>query len=656
MGLTSSNPEKAGGQLLNTNDTSLKANNVVRFSTSARSCPVVPMEKLAPELHSQQQEDKTLLQWFNGLCNGTYIEMGALDGLRYSNTYMFNQVFHWRGVLIELSPPNYNKLVKNRPNEIATVHAAVCANKGTVHWYKSGATTTSGIWEFTAESYRKQWWKNATFNDTIPIECSPLRDILEKHAPTHSFFDVFTLDVEGAELEVLQSLDFEKVGFGMIVVENDGHDARKDKAVRTLLEANGYRYLQRLGNNDIMVNKEFDSIYMNLVAPTGSGNMTEKSDGTIIKVNDATLKAGGMAIPIVKNNISPKPPKETSPTCIPSCNCTNQKYFKRKTDHTLEDLYEIDLIPPTKNSSEMQAVCVWNGKKVNAHLPHWLELVYRCWSWWDLHKDTHRAVLEVPTESQMHWDRAQRSPLAEGLWRQIRDALSVIVVSEPRDGSAAQYSGKRRATPIKSNGWTLNDDLRMPWFATVETAHSLRDYVVGKTFPGRPLSGCGADLRQLTVSQKCSARIGILDRLGSRQLLNHEEIFAALQGLVSTPVSYKTFEGASFEEQIDFYSSIDILVTPHGAQLSGAPFMPSCGAVLELLPKSYHCQFFFGSLISSANLTSSYLYLSDGDPQKEIWTSRSERVAARKGALCPPVSSIVSSVRSLIDKWEQCVH
>ena len=277
--------KKADNLIQKTTDTSIQGGgnrqkDVVRFSTSARSCPVVPMEKLAPELHSKQEEDKTLLQWFNGLCNGTYIEMGALDGLRSSNTYVFNQVFHWRGVLIELSPPNYNKLVKNRPNEIATVHAAVCANKGTVHWYKSGATTTSGIWEFTAESYRKQWWKNATFNDTIPIECSPLRDVLEKHAPTHSFFDIFSLDVEGDELEVLQSLDFEKVGFGMIVVENDGHDARKDKAVTTLLEAKGYRYLQRLGNNDIMVNKEFDSIYKNLMFHDKGASVLNESSPT----------------------------------------------------------------------------------------------------------------------------------------------------------------------------------------------------------------------------------------------------------------------------------------------------------------------------------------------------------------------------------------
>lgn len=234
------------------------------FSTSAHLCPKVPIEELKPHLYSQKGEDETLLKWFNELCGGTYIEMGALDGLKFSNTYVFNRMFDWRGVLIELSPVSYKQLVKNRPNEIATVNAAVCSNQKTIHWYQASAAATSGIWEFTAASYRERWWANARLEDTTPIECVPLQDILTRHAPNHAFFDIFSLDVEGAEFEVLQSLDFDKVGFGMIVVESDKFNPNKNLAVSTLLETSGYRMVQRLKNNDIMVNKEFGRIYKDL--------------------------------------------------------------------------------------------------------------------------------------------------------------------------------------------------------------------------------------------------------------------------------------------------------------------------------------------------------------------------------------------------------
>eukprot|EP00923_Selenidium_pygospionis_P024737 GHVN01043254.1.p2 GENE.GHVN01043254.1~~GHVN01043254.1.p2 ORF type:complete len:132 (-),score=0.48 GHVN01043254.1:763-1158(-) len=52
--------------------------------TRAHACTekdqVPPKEQL--QMLSQQDEDKVLMTWFGGLCGGTYIEMGALDGKR----------------------------------------------------------------------------------------------------------------------------------------------------------------------------------------------------------------------------------------------------------------------------------------------------------------------------------------------------------------------------------------------------------------------------------------------------------------------------------------------------------------------------------------------------------------------------------------------
>merc|ERR1712032_1523451 len=75
---------------------------------------------------SQHEEDRVLLQWFNGLCSGTYLEMGALDGVTYSNSYFFNRVLNWTGLLVELGPHHFVRLKENRPHELAVVHAGVC--------------------------------------------------------------------------------------------------------------------------------------------------------------------------------------------------------------------------------------------------------------------------------------------------------------------------------------------------------------------------------------------------------------------------------------------------------------------------------------------------------------------------------------------------
>eukprot|EP00986_Skeletonema_menzelii_P002467 scaffold670_cov136-Skeletonema_menzelii.AAC.1 len=139
--------------------------------------------------------------------------MGGLDGVSFSNTHVFNKVLGWNGVLVELGPKNFAALQKNRPNEIANVNAGVCDKKKTLHYVEYEAV--GGIWEFSSQSFRDQWWPNVKLEDTPSIKCEPLKDILENHAPNTTYFDFFSLDIEGAEFEALLSLDYSKVGFGI---------------------------------------------------------------------------------------------------------------------------------------------------------------------------------------------------------------------------------------------------------------------------------------------------------------------------------------------------------------------------------------------------------------------------------------------------------
>lgn len=238
------------------------------FSTSATKCPKISLEdpRWKPFFQSQQGEDKQLLTWFNGLCNGTYMEMGGLDGKKYSNTYFFNKApgIGWTGVLVELGPKNYAKLVHNRPDELATVNAAVCDRPRTLHYVERGPV--GGIWEFSAQSFREHWWKGLTIENAVPVPCLPLQEILDTHLSNEKlFFDFFSLDVEGAEFEVLQSLDYERVAFGVIFCEADKHDQLKNMALRTFLLEKGYIFLESRDNSYWFVNRQFGRIYSTLL-------------------------------------------------------------------------------------------------------------------------------------------------------------------------------------------------------------------------------------------------------------------------------------------------------------------------------------------------------------------------------------------------------
>mmetsp|Transcript_26332 Transcript_26332/g.39886 ORF Transcript_26332/g.39886 Transcript_26332/m.39886 type:complete len:305 (+) Transcript_26332:134-1048(+) len=234
-------------------------------ATTAKQCHETPIKNLKKYMMSQSKEDEILLNIFHGLCGGTYLEMGGFNGVKYSNTYVFNKSpsLKWKGVLVELGPKNFAALKKNRPNELATVHAGVCAKAQTLHYVEAKAT--GGIWEFSDEEFRNKFWSDIDLKKVPTIKCSPLRDILQEHVGEPFYFDFFSLDVEGAEEEVVKSLDFTKVAFGVIFVEADQFNPEKNQAVRTLLVSSGYKFLFHKNRSDWFYNEHFHDIYNDLL-------------------------------------------------------------------------------------------------------------------------------------------------------------------------------------------------------------------------------------------------------------------------------------------------------------------------------------------------------------------------------------------------------
>ena len=129
-----------------------------------------------------------------------------------------------------------------------------------MHWYESSKRiAVGGIWELSKPSFRKDYWVGATLTNTTEVPCSPLTDIVQKHTPDTRFFDFYSLDVEGGELSVLESVNFEQIGFGVILVEMDSHDLRRNMAIRTLLEKAQYRFLYEKKHSAWFVNADFHS-------------------------------------------------------------------------------------------------------------------------------------------------------------------------------------------------------------------------------------------------------------------------------------------------------------------------------------------------------------------------------------------------------------
>ena len=87
-------------------------------------------------MRSQGQEDKYVFRTFfsdarfrNGHDEHTFVELGAYTGMALSNSYFFEKVLGWRGVLIEANDANFKKLRdESKRARASKIRAAVCQN------------------------------------------------------------------------------------------------------------------------------------------------------------------------------------------------------------------------------------------------------------------------------------------------------------------------------------------------------------------------------------------------------------------------------------------------------------------------------------------------------------------------------------------------
>ena len=169
---------------------------------------------------------------------GTFVEIGALDGHRYSNTRVLNKCRGWRGLLVEANLKNYESLLTmmDRP-DVKVMHSAVCEPPETwVNFTLDGgavATDTSRV----SNKFQSRWAKVNHPDRIQRVPCAPMSSLLNGY----EHIDFFSLDVEGAELTVVNTIDFEKASIDTFCIELDGNDPEKDNRVVKLLERKGYK-------------------------------------------------------------------------------------------------------------------------------------------------------------------------------------------------------------------------------------------------------------------------------------------------------------------------------------------------------------------------------------------------------------------------------
>lgn len=173
---------------------------------------------------------------------GTFVELGALDGHSGSQSWMMEHCYGWKGLLIEGNPVNYKQLqLADRSNATLRQWSAVCSpppgrQEGTVTFAGQEAGAVSGIASEMSKR-AKGAWSHQLRGDTFQVPCAKLQSLMGRAQLDSATF--LSLDVEGAELLVLQTFDGVQLPFDVIMVEADGHNATKDAKVESLIKESG---------------------------------------------------------------------------------------------------------------------------------------------------------------------------------------------------------------------------------------------------------------------------------------------------------------------------------------------------------------------------------------------------------------------------------
>ncbi|XP_059479132.1 uncharacterized protein LOC132198877 [Neocloeon triangulifer] len=196
--------------------------------------------------YSQEYTGTYILSLLKNKTNGFFFECGAFDGETFSNSLALEKYFNWTGLLVEGSPKNVKVLLtKKRRSWISPTCLSTTRKSMKVTFLDS--TNTGKILGGANHSVAKP----PKYGSVVQSFCVPFNTLMKVLDIKH--IDYLTLDVEGPEYEILQTIDFKSVTIDVMAVEFYYRPPEIYQEILKIMTGNGF----------VMVKKtRFDSIFV----------------------------------------------------------------------------------------------------------------------------------------------------------------------------------------------------------------------------------------------------------------------------------------------------------------------------------------------------------------------------------------------------------
>lgn len=202
-----------------------------------KGLPPGQSDKLLPLLansKSQLRQDLFVLMELEFKFDGYFVEFGATNGIELSNTYLLEQEFHWRGILVEPAKIWHQDLRRNRQN--ATIEEVCVWGRSNVQiqFRETRIPELSTIDGLDVNDEHIHLRENG---EVYEVQSVSLNDLLKRNdAPNH--IDYLSIDTEGSEFEILKNLNFHVYSFSVITCEHNYSENREK--INDLLTSHGY--------------------------------------------------------------------------------------------------------------------------------------------------------------------------------------------------------------------------------------------------------------------------------------------------------------------------------------------------------------------------------------------------------------------------------
>lgn len=174
---------------------------------------------------------------------GTFLEIGGYDGITGSNTYYLEKNLHWDGIIVECNPELAQKCRETRTCFICDKALHSHDNETVIFTIpigseiKGGKEQLGGIKSLLKKESIKVFSKSYEKSKEISVKTVSINTLLKQRQIDH--IDFVSLDVEGGELAILESWDFDKHKVSFMTVEH-GNIPRYQNQIRSILTQRGF--------------------------------------------------------------------------------------------------------------------------------------------------------------------------------------------------------------------------------------------------------------------------------------------------------------------------------------------------------------------------------------------------------------------------------